>query len=257
MQTTIAPDEIEKFSRIADEWWDAHGKFAPLHKINPLRVQYIQERLQALAPQFPIPTPESPLKGIRLLDIGSGGGLISEPMAQLGANVTGIDASEKNIKVARLHAEKNDLNINYLCTTAEALLAQPADHNAQRPTPNAYDVVLALEIIEHVADVGLFVSSVMQLAKPGGLVVFSTINRTAKAYALAIIGAEYILRWLPVGTHDWNKFIRPSALLTEIEKNEGKLMDLTGMVMNPLTFEWSLNPRDVSVNYLMSVRKNS
>lgn len=227
--TTIDAQEVEKFSRMADEWWDPHGKFKPLHIINPLRLNYIQSL---------IPNPQS----LSILDIGCGGGLVCEPLARLGAKVTGVDASEKNISVAKLHAEKNGLAIDYRATTADQLTEQ-------------FDVVLALEIVEHVADVPAFVASVMARVKPGGTAFFSTLNRTAKSYALAIIGAEVLLRWLPIGTHDWRKFLKPHELLAHIESAGGTLKEMTGMVMHPLTFQWRLNPRDVSVNYMMVVEK--
>jgi 2-polyprenyl-6-hydroxyphenyl methylase/3-demethylubiquinone-9 3-methyltransferase len=227
--TTVNPEEIEKFSRIADEWWDPHGKFKPLHVINPVRLQYIQSHIPNL-------------QSLSVLDIGCGGGLMCEPLAKMGANVTGIDASVKNISVAKLHAEKSGLAIDYRATTADQL-TEP------------FDVVLALEIVEHVADVPAFVASVMARVKPNGLAVFSTINRTAKAYALAIVGAEYVLRWLPIGTHDWHKFLKPHELLAHVEAAGGTLKEMVGMVMNPLTFEWKIKPQDVSVNYLMVVQK--
>ncbi len=230
---TVDKDEIERFSRIADEWWDSHGKFAPLHRINPLRVEYVRKQILGTFPS---------IEGCRLLDIGCGGGLVSESMANLGAQVTGIDASEKNITVAKLHAEQSKLDIDYRNTTAEALVAE----NAQ------YDVVLALEIIEHVADIPAFVECVCKLAKPGGLVIFSTMNRTAKAYALAIVGAEYVLRWLPRGTHTWSKFVKPSELSRHLRHNNADVKDMTGMVMNPLTMKWELKANDLSVNYLLT-----
>ncbi len=233
---TVDKDEIERFSRIADEWWDPHGKFAPLHRINPLRVEWITNRIQDSGFR---------IQEISLLDIGCGGGLISEPMAKLGMQVTGIDASEKNITVAKLHAEKSGLNIDYRCTTAEDLLG----------TQTQYDIVLALEIIEHVADIPAFVACVCKLAKPGGLVIFSTLNRTAKAYAFAIVGAEYVLRWLPRGTHTWNKFVKPSELSRHLRTNNAEVKDMTGMVMNPLTMKWELKENDLSVNYLITAVK--
>ena len=254
---TVDKDEVERFSRIADEWWDERGKFAPLHKINPLRVAYIRERIvNHLSTELRVQSAEkqssqigtqhsTTLKGIRLLDIGCGGGLISEPMAKLGMQVTGIDASEKNIAVARLHAEKSGIEIDYRCTTAEELVAANA----------RYDVVLALEIIEHVADIPAFVECVCKLAKPGGLVIFSTMNRTAKAYALAIVGAEYVLRWLPRGTHTWSKFVKPSELSRHLRANNTEVKDMTGMVMNPLTMKWELRKDDVSVNYLLTATR--
>jgi 2-polyprenyl-6-hydroxyphenyl methylase / 3-demethylubiquinone-9 3-methyltransferase len=231
--TTVNPEEIEKFSRIADEWWDPHGKFKPLHVINPVRLQYIADRIQDSGFR---------IQDVSILDIGCGGGLMCEPLAKMGAKVTGIDASVKNISVAKLHSEKSGLAIDYRATTADQL-TEP------------FDVVLALEIVEHVADVPAFVESVMARVKPDGLAVFSTINRTAKSYALAIIGAEYVLRWLPIGTHDWNAFLKPHELLAHVEAAGGALKEMVGMVMNPLTFEWKIKPQDVSVNYLMVVEK--
>ncbi len=231
--TTVNPEEIEKFSRIADEWWAPHGKFKPLHVINPVRLRYIADRIQDSGFR---------IQDVSILDIGCGGGLMCESLAKMGAKVTGIDASVKNISVAKLHSEKSGLAIDYRAATADQLTEQ-------------FDVVLALEIVEHVADVPAFVASVMARVKPNGLAVFSTINRTAKSYALAIIGAEYVLRWLPIGTHDWNAFLKPHELLAHIESAGGTLKEMVGMVMNPLTFEWKIKPQDLSVNYLMVVEK--
>jgi len=258
-KTTIDPEEIARFSAIADEWWDPKGKFAPLHRINPLRIEYIVGRVVgnrlsgeeiniSLTPQ---PSTLNPLKDLSLLDIGCGGGLIAEPMARLGANVTAIDASEKNIAVAKLHAQTQGLSIDYRCATAEAL-AYP---ESQIPNPESFDIVLALEIIEHVANIPIFVEACAKLVKPGGLLIMSTINRTAKSYALAIVGAEYILRWLPIGTHTWSKFVRPHELVRVLEKNGVVLSDMQGMVMNPLTFKWRWDAKDVSVNYIITGRK--
>ncbi len=223
-KTTVDPEEIARFSAIADEWWDPQGKFAPLHRINPLRIEWIKSQLGMVA---------------TLLDIGCGGGLIAEPLARVGFQVTAIDASEKNIRVAALHAEKSGLAIDYRCTTAEAMDGQ-------------FDVVLALEIIEHVADIPAFVAATCKLIKPGGRIFMSTINRTAKSYALAIIGAEYVLRWLPKGTHTWSKFVRPHELVRELEKHGVVVDDMRGMVMNPLTFKWRWDTNDLSVNYALS-----
>ncbi len=242
--TTIDPDEIERFSRIASQWWDVHGKFKPLHVINPIRIGYIREQVTkhfGIAPDAP-----APFSTLSLLDIGCGGGLISEPMARLGATVTGIDASEKNIKVASLHAQQSALDIDYRATSAEAL-----GESGVR-----YDVVLALEIIEHVADIPAFVAACCKLLKPNGLMVWSTINRTPKSYALAIVGAEYVLRWLPRGTHTWAKFVKPSELHEQLRKNGLGVTDMTGMTMNPLNFKWKLTKNDLSVNYLL-VAQNS
>lgn len=242
--STVDPEEIERFSKLADTWWDPHGPMAPLHKINDLRVRWLEKQIINHFPTTHNLQPTT-LHGFAVLDIGCGGGLVSEAMAKLGARVTGIDAAEKNIGVARLHAEKSGLTIDYRCTTAEDLLAT---HNSQLAT---YDVVLALEIVEHVDDIPLFVKSVCALAKPGGIVIFSTINRTVKSYALAIVGAEYVLRWLPRGTHTWNKFVKPSELVGQLRANNIDVKEMTGMVMNPLTFKWDMNPRDLDVNYLV------
>jgi 2-polyprenyl-6-hydroxyphenyl methylase/3-demethylubiquinone-9 3-methyltransferase len=231
--SSIDPDEVAKFSAIADEWWDPHGKFAPLHKLGPARIGYAKEDIEK---RF------GSANRLNLLDIGCGGGLMSEPLARLGAAVTGIDASEKNIAVARLHAEKQGLAIDYRATTAEAL----AESGAQ------YDVVMALEIIEHVASPEFFMQSVCALVKPGGLLFLSTINRTAKAYALAIVGAEYILRWLPRGTHEWSKFITPGEMAGYVKQHGLTPLRTSGITYSPLKGEWSLNARDVSVNYLMT-----
>jgi 2-polyprenyl-6-hydroxyphenyl methylase/3-demethylubiquinone-9 3-methyltransferase len=223
-RTTIDPEEIARFSAVADEWWDEHGKFAPLHRINPLRIKWIRERSASIGPT--------------LLDIGCGGGLVAEPMARLGMQVTAIDASERNIKVATLHAEKMGLDIDYRCTSAEEMNEQ-------------FDVVLALEIIEHVVDIPAFVAATCKLLKPGGRIFYSTINRTAKSYALAIVGAEYVLRWVPKGTHTWSKFVKPHELVRELEKNGIVVDDMRGMVMNPLTFKWRWDENDLSVNYAL------
>ncbi len=234
--STIDPKEVEQFSRIADEWWDPHGKFKPLHDINPLRVNYIKDRIEQHFGKS---------EGLSLVDIGCGGGLIAEPFAKAGFNVSAIDASEKNIAVAKLHAEQSGADIDYQSTSAEALVE----------TGTQFDVVLALEIIEHVASVPAFVEATSQLVKPGGLLVYSTINRTFKSYAFAIIGAEYILRMVPRGTHEWSKFLRPSEIVREMQKNDIELSEMTGMVLNKLAWKWELNPRDLDVNYLVCGKK--
>lgn len=240
--STIDADDVARFSRIADEWWDEKGKFKPLHRINPLRIGYIRDKGCSHYGRL---ASADALKGLSLLDIGCGGGLISEPMARLGAQVSGVDASEKNIAVAKLHAEKMGLLIHYRASSAEAL----AEKGEQ------YDIVLALEIVEHVANVPLFLASLSTLLKPGGLLIMSTLNRTAKSYALAIIGAEYILRWLPRGTHQWQQFVRPSELVQGLSEHGLETQDLTGMVMHPLSQTWRLTPDDVSVNYLLCATK--
>lgn len=241
--STIDAEEVARFSRIAEEWWDENGKFKPLHRLNPLRIGTIRD--QMLAHFGKAANSPSPLSGLSLLDIGCGGGLISEPMARLGASVTGIDASEKNIAVASLHAQQTHTSVSYRAATAEQLAAEPA----------RYDVVLALEIIEHVAQMPLFYDAVTQLVKPGGLLFMSTINRTAKSYAMAIVGAEYVLRWLPRGTHSWQKFVKPSEMVRDLNARNLEVVELQGMVFNPLKWEFALNPRDLDVNYLLVAKK--
>jgi 2-polyprenyl-6-hydroxyphenyl methylase/3-demethylubiquinone-9 3-methyltransferase len=267
---TVDHSEIEKFSAMASEWWNPHGKFKPLHAINPLRIEWIRERIQDSGfriqeeSNINSPNPESripaPLKGIRLLDIGCGGGLISEPMARLGALVTGIDASEKNIAVAKLHAERSGLSIDYRCTTAEQLLEDSGKNISPESrilNPVPFNVVLALEIVEHVADVDAFVAASAALLKPGGLMIYSTLNRTAKSFALAIVGAEYVLRWLPRGTHSFEKFLRPSELCAHLRHNNIEVTEMTGMVMSPLNFKWRMDAKDLGVNYLVAGKKSA
>lgn len=237
--TTVDPAEIERFARIAEEWWDPRGKFAPLHRLNPVRLGFIRDRAAAHWRRDALSG--APLHGLSLLDIGCGGGLICEPMARLGAAVTGIDAADRNIATARLHAAGQDLAIDYRETTAEAL----ADAGRQ------FDIVLALEIVEHVADVDLFLQSIGRLARPGGLVFLSTLNRTAKAWALAIAGAEYVMRWLPRGTHDWRKFLRPSEVVRGLRRAHVEPQEIVGVVYSPLRREWSLSRRDLDVNYML------
>ena len=241
--TTVDAGEIERFSRIAAEWWDPNGKFAPLHRLNPVRVGYIRDRAAAHWQRDALSG--NPLAGLSVLDIGCGGGLLSEPMARLGGHVTGLDAAEKNIAVARLHAEGQQLAIDYRSGTAEGLAAEGA----------AYDIVLALEVVEHVADVDLFLQSIGRLTKPGGLVFLSTLNRTAKAWALAIAGAEYVLRWLPRGTHDWKKFLKPSEVTRGLEVAGVEVQEIVGVVYSPLSRRWSLNTVDLDVNYMLWASK--
>jgi 2-polyprenyl-6-hydroxyphenyl methylase/3-demethylubiquinone-9 3-methyltransferase len=235
---TVDSDEIARFSAMAAEWWDPDGRFRPLHKFNPLRLAYIRDTvcgrlgLDAAAPL--------PLRGVSLLDIGCGGGLLAEPLARLGATVTGIDAGERNVKTAAAHAAQSGVTVDYQVATAEGLAAGGA----------RYDVVLAMEIIEHVADVSLFVRSCATLVKPGGVLFFATLNRTAKSFALAIVGAEWVLRWLPRGTHDWRKFPRPSELAAELRAGGLTVGNLTGMTYNPLSGEFRLNLHDLDVNYM-------
>lgn len=245
--TTIDREEVAQFSAIASEWWDERGKFAPLHRMNPIRIGYLRDRAQAHFGTLVGGLGESatPLKNLTLADIGCGGGLICEPMARLGASVTGLDASPENIAIAQAHAKASALTIDYQASTAEAL----ADSGAQ------FDIVLALEIVEHVADTGLFYDALTALVKPGGLLIMSTLNRTPKSYAMAIIGAEYVLRWLPRGTHDWNKFVRPSEMASALGKRGLAVTDTTGVIFHPLSGKFSLNPSDLDVNYMLSAQK--
>ena len=239
--TTINQEEIQKFSKLADEWWDVNGKFKPLHMFNPIRIDYI---LNTVKKHFNKTGKTLPLQGLKFLDIGCGGGLISEPMSRLGANVTGIDASEKNIKIAKAHAQKNNLNIKYLNKSPEEL------NNSHQ-----FDVILNLEIVEHVEDVNLYFESCVGLLKKNGLMFTATINRTFSSYIKAIIGAEYVLRWLPIGTHDWNKFLKPEEIKSKITKLNLSIKDVKGLVFNPLTKKWKTSD-DVSVNYVMVGTKN-
>lgn len=241
--TSIDPDEIAKFEAMAAEWWDPAGKFKPLHMMNPVRLDYVADQIAA---EFGRDRRDlRPFEGLRILDIGCGGGLISEPMARLGACVTGADAAEGNIAVARLHAGQQGLEIDYRATTAESLLAEGLD----------FDVVLALEIVEHVADPAAFVATCHDLLRPGGLAVVSTLNRTARSFAAAIVGAEWIMRWLPRGTHEWSRFITPDELGAMAGRAGLEELDRRGMVFNPLGWNWRLSSRDLSVNYAISARR--
>jgi 2-polyprenyl-6-hydroxyphenyl methylase/3-demethylubiquinone-9 3-methyltransferase len=240
--STINKDEINKFSKIADEWWDINGKFKPLHMFNPIRIEYI---LDIALNYFKIDKNKKfPLKNLKILDIGCGGGLISEPMSRLGAKVTGIDASDKNIQVAKLHAKNNNLKINYLNTTPENL-----DQH------NEFDIILNLEVVEHVENLDLYLSSCFKLLKKNGIMFTATINRTLTSYVKAIVGAEYVLRWLPIGTHDWNKFIKPEELEKKLTDLNFSITDLSGLNYNPIFQEWK-RTKDVSVNYIISAEKN-
>jgi 2-polyprenyl-6-hydroxyphenyl methylase / 3-demethylubiquinone-9 3-methyltransferase len=241
---TVDDDEIAKFSAMADAWWDVHGAFKPLHDITPLRVGYVRD--QVCEHFLRDPTATLPLQGLKLLDIGCGGGLASEPMCRLGANVTGVDASSKNISIAKHHAEQSGLDITYRATNAETLVGEGVQ----------FDVVLALEIIEHVADVQAFLRAVTALTREGGIIVITTLNRTLKSLLMAKIGAEYVMRWLPIGTHDWNKFLRPSEIALPMRDMGCEQRDLTGMIYHPLKRTWSLSEDDVSVNYLQCFTRN-
>ena len=240
--STINKDEINKFSKIADEWWDINGKFKPLHMFNQIRIEHI---LDIALVFFKIEKDRKlPLKNLKILDIGCGGGLISEPMSRLGADVTGIDASLKNIQVANLHAKKNNLKIKYFNTVPENF-----DHQ------NEFDIILNLEVVEHVENLDLYLSSCFKLLKKNGIMFTATINRTLTSYVKAIVGAEYILRWLPIGTHDWNKFITPEELEKKLTDLNFSITDFTGLNYNPIFQEWK-KTKDMSVNYIISAKKN-
>jgi 2-polyprenyl-6-hydroxyphenyl methylase/3-demethylubiquinone-9 3-methyltransferase len=241
--STVDPAEIEKFQAMAAEWWDENGKFKPLHMLNPCRLEYITNQI---AGEFDrdLKT-EQPFAGLRLLDIGCGGGLLAEPMARLGADVVGADAAERNIPVAQLHAEQSGLTIDYRHTTAEAM----AEAGEQ------FDVVLNMEVVEHVASPIDYLIACRQLLKPGGLQICSTLNRNPKSYMMAIIGAENVMRWLPKGTHDWSKFITPDELFDLLRKAGLSPVDRKGCVFNPIKWSWSLSDRDLSVNYVTASTK--
>jgi len=244
MQTnTVDPSEIAKFEAMAAEWWDPKGKFKPLHMMNPVRLQYITDQIAAEFDRDV--TEDAPFRGLRILGIGCGGGLLCEPMARLGATIVGADAAERNIPVARIHAEQSGLDVDYRHTTAEAM----AEDGEQ------FDVVLNMEVVEHVADPLGYLTACQQLLKPGGLHLCSTINRNPKSFAMAIVGAEYVMRWLPKGTHEWNKFITPDELF-DLMRNAGLTpVDRKGYVFDFLRFDWSISDRDLSVNYVTAALK--
>ena len=240
--STINKDEIEKFSSLAEEWWDINGKFKPLHMFNPIRIEYI---LDITTQHFKIDKNKKlPLGSLKILDIGCGGGLVSEPMTRLGADTTGIDASNKNINIAKAHAKKSNLNITYLNSLPESLGAQ-----------NKFDIILNLEVVEHVEDLSLYLESCFKLLKPKGIMFTATLNRTLTSYMKAIVGAEYVLRWLPIGTHDWNKFIKPEELEKKIIDLNFSTVNLTGLSFNPFFQEWK-KTKDLSVNYILVSQKN-
>ncbi len=240
--TTINKEEIQKFSNLAEEWWDEKGKFKPLHMFNPIRIEYIIEKIKD---HFNLKDKEREiLKDLNILDIGCGGGLISEPMARLGATVTGIDASEKNIKIASTHAKKSKLDIIYKNNSPEQL-----------KEIEKYDIILNLEIVEHVENVNLYIKSCKKLLKKGGLMFTATLNRTLTSYVKAIIGAEYVLRWLPIGTHDWNKFIKPEELEKILSNEKFKTIDISGLEYNPIFSKWKKS-NNLAVNYIICSSKD-
>ena len=239
--TSANKKEIEKFSKIANEWWDPEGKFKPLHKFNPIRIKYIKENI---INSLKLKNKTKSLHGVNILDIGCGGGLLCEPLSRMGANVTGIDASDKNIKIAKLHSKKNKLNINYLCSTPEKLKVK-----------KKFDVILNMEIVEHVEDIDLFLKSSSKLLKKNGLMFVATINKTLKSYIFAIVGAEYVLRWLPIGTHEWDKFVKPEDLKKILMKYNLLAKKFDGMNFNMLKDEWNIST-DLSVNYIGKFIKN-
>tara|TARA_B100000678_G_scaffold36778_1_gene26770 strand:+ start:21 stop:743 length:723 start_codon:yes stop_codon:yes gene_type:complete len=238
--STINKKEIQKFSKIANEWWDPEGKFKPLHKFNPLRIKYIKDNI---IQNFKIKSKNAPLKSLNILDIGCGGGLLSEPMCRLGGNVTAIDASKKNIDVAKFHSKENKLKIEYLCASPEKLKIN-----------KEFDVVLNMEVVEHVEDINLFLNKSSQLLKSNGLMFVATLNKTLESYIFAIVGAEYILRWLPIGTHEWDKFVEPSKLIEFAKKHRLRLDKLDGMRLDILTNQWKLS-ENKSVNYIAMFKK--
>ena len=239
--TSVNKKEIDKFSKIADEWWDPEGKFKPLHKFNPTRIKYIKENI---INNFKLKNKSKPLSGIKILDIGCGGGLLTEPMRKLGAEIVGIDASKKNINIAKTHAKKNNLKIKYICASPDKFISN-----------KKFDVILNMEIVEHVDDVEFFLKSCSKLLKKNGIMFIATLNKTLKSYLFAIIGAEYILKWLPIGTHEWEKFIKPEKLIDLSERFGLSLIDLKGVKFNLIKNNWNLSS-DKSVNYIAKFIKN-
>ena len=240
---TVDPAEIERFSALADRWWDPAGAFRPLHLLNPIRLAFIRDRVAARFARNPIGP--APLRGLRIIDVGCGGGLLCEPLARLGATVTGIDAAEASIAVAKAHAAESGVAVDYRATDVETL----ADAGGR------FDVVVCMEVIEHVADLPAFVDGCARLVAPGGAMALATLNRTAKSFLLAIVGAEYVLRWLPRGTHDWRRFVRPSELSALLRANGLRLDEVTGVVYNPLMGTWNPSP-DISANYMVFALKD-
>ena len=240
MLSTINYKEIEKFSKLSEEWWNPLGKFKPLHKFNPIRIRYIKQKVTS---HFNLGNSKKPLDNFSLLDIGCGGGLLSEPMFRLGAKVTGIDASKKNINIAKTHAKNNKLNINYINASPEKLKSE-----------NKFDIILNMEIVEHISNLNLFIKTCTNLLDKNGIMFIATINRTLKSYLFAIVGAEYVLRWLPIGTHDWDSFVKPDELISASIKCNLKLNENHGMIYNPILGQWKIG-QDTSVNYIASFTK--
>ena len=238
--STINKEEIEKFSSLAEEWWNPEGKFKPLHKFNPIRIEYIKNHI---IKEFNIKNKKKPFLNLEILDLGCGGGLLTEPMHRLGGKLTGIDASEKNIKIAKTHAKKNNFKINYICASPENLNSKIK-----------FDVILNMEVVEHVNDLNFFIKKSSNLLKKNGIMFIATINKTLKSYLFAIVGAEYILNWLPVGTHDWFKFVEPENLNKICKKNNLKLSDIKGMSYNILLDKWVIN-KNTNVNYVSKYKK--
>ena len=237
---TINKKEIEKFSKIASEWWNPEGKFKPLHKFNPVRIKYIKDNS---IKHFKLKSNNFPFRKLKILDIGCGGGLLSEPMSRLGADVIGIDASQQNINVAKLHSSKKKLKIKYICSSPEKLNIK-----------EKFDIILNMEIIEHVNDVNIFLKNSSKFLKKNGIMFVATLNKTFKSYIFAIVGAEYILKWLPIGTHEWSKFVKPSELIELAEKNSMKTQKVDGVVFNPINQTWNIK-NDTSVNYIAQFKK--
>ncbi len=242
--STADPQEIEKFSALAEDWWDPDGQFAPLHRLNPVRLTYVRDRLAAQFGRDPLQP--RPLEGLSLLDIGCGGGLLSEPLTRLGARVTGLDASATSVEVAKRHAAQSGLEIVYRQGTAEDLAA----------AGERFDAVVSLEVVEHVADLETFLGAAVTLTRPGGALVLATLNRTPKSFLLAIVGAEYLLRWLPRGTHDWRRFVRPSELAAGLRRHGAAVTDMIGVAYNPLSDDWRLS-RDLEVNYMLAAIRSA
>jgi len=237
---TINKEEIEKFGNLSEEWWNPEGKFKPLHKFNPIRIEYIKNNI---IKEFNIQNKKKPFSNLEILDLGCGGGLLTEPMYRLGGRLTGIDASKKNINIAKIHAKKNNLKINYICSSPENLKSN-----------KKYDVILNMEVVEHVNDLNLFIKTSSYLLKKNGIMFIATINKTFKSYLFAIIGAEYVLNWLPVGTHDWFKFVEPEKLNSICEKNNLKLSNIKGLSYNILLDKWVMN-ESTKVNYISKFKK--